>query len=114
MKHDNEQTKFSNLRQFAYDTAWKHPLCVKTDEFAPSHAESRPRAFVPAQNRLITELSAYSRADVEADEAGNFTYSFSELEYEKKALEKYRSTTIAEAKGLGSVVFDTHSSAAEN
>ncbi|MDR2509315.1 MAG: hypothetical protein LBC77_01575 [Spirochaetaceae bacterium] len=110
LKRDNEHIKLANLRQYAFDLIWKRPLDVHAEEFSPENASSRPQKLSAAQSKLINEMSAYSQAEVEANEEGVFTYSFNELEREKKSVAQFRTTAGKSVPGLGSVIFDTNSS----
>jgi exosome complex RNA-binding protein Rrp4 len=55
---------------------------------------------------VIKEMGSYAVPDVTVGENGE-VYVFAELEREKAALEKYRSTINPEASNLGKTVFDS-------
>jgi hypothetical protein len=52
-------------------------------------------------------MGAYSVPDVVVNEKSETVYSFRELEREKQALEKYRSSIVDGNSELGRLVFDT-------
>ncbi|MDR2468431.1 MAG: hypothetical protein LBD22_05670 [Spirochaetaceae bacterium] len=107
LHHANERVKQTNFRQYVYDTIWKRPRTLRCADLKPAGVESRPCAFNAACTKLINEFSAYSPVDVTADDAGDFTYTFAELERERGALNAYRARTRVDAKQLGAIVYDS-------
>lgn len=107
-KKENERIKLENLRKSAYRAIWENPNAVKSSDFDPASAESRPADMAAARERMIVEFGSYAQPEAALSEDGSMRYSFAELSAEKKALEEYRSTIDLSKFKLGDTVFDSH------
>ncbi|MDR2480996.1 MAG: hypothetical protein LBD07_01710 [Spirochaetaceae bacterium] len=105
LKKNNERIKFINFRQFACNTIWKNPVNITAGALNPTDPSSRPLHFKKAQDAVITELSAYYPVKIEANDSGEFRYSFEDLEWEKTSLKKHRA--LVKTRTLGNVIFDS-------
>jgi hypothetical protein len=104
-KKENERIKRGNLKRLGFSRIWERPLAVQAAAITGEAAECRPQNLAAAQDRVIKEMGAYSAPEVEMSLQGTPVYSYRELEREKQALERYRSSLVG--GGLGKTVFDT-------
>jgi hypothetical protein len=107
LKRDNETIKLENLRKSGYGQIWDKPLAVKPADIAPRAKECRPKNMAAAQDRVIKEIGSYATPDVAIGPAGETVYTFTELDRERAALEKYRAGIKGDASALGKTVFDS-------
>ena len=107
LRSDNENTRLKNLRRLGYRHIWNSPTSVKETDIQSRIDECRPKKIKSAQRQIIKEMGAYSIPDLAIDENGVTLYAFNELEREKQALEKCRSSVSYESSSLGGIVFDT-------
>jgi hypothetical protein len=107
IKKHNETIKLENLRKDAYGKIWDKPLSVSPADINPVAEECRPKNMNAARERALREIGVYSVPDVAIGPAGETIYSFKELEREKTALQKYRSSIKPDASDLGKTVFDS-------
>jgi len=107
LEKENENIKLTNFKRFSFNKIWQSPANVESKNLNPQGAECRPIDIAAAQDRVIKDLSAISNPEIEVSEDGRTIYTFSELEREKHALEKYRAgIKLADSK-LGEIVFDS-------
>lgn len=106
----NENIKLENLRKHGYRRIWETPGGIKAGDINPQAAECRPKDMAAAQDRVIKEMGAHAVPEVALDERGETVYVFTELEREKRALEKYRASIDSRASSLGETVFDSDGS----
>jgi hypothetical protein len=106
-KKENEDIKLRNLKRLGFSRIWTQPLAVEPRDIAAEAAECRPKNMAAARDRVIKEMGAWSVPEVELNRQGEPVYSFTELEREKQALEKYRSGVSPERSALGKIVFDS-------
>ena len=106
-KKENENTKLGNLKRLGFSMIWSNPLKVESGSITSQAVECRPRNMDAAREQIIKDMGAYAVPDVEINAAGGTVYSFTELEREKKALEKYREGIDIERAGIGKTVFDS-------
>jgi len=104
---ENDEIKLQNFKRFGFNKIWSSPEKILTDSFRRPSAECSPRDFAAAQDRVIKDIGAISNPEVELTENGKTVYTFSELEREKRALEKYRANLDTSALQLGKTVFDS-------
>ena len=109
MGKENENIKLVNFKRLGFSKIWQSPNNVETGSLVPSAAECRPKNPAAAGDRVIKDMSAVSRVEVEQGENGKMFYSFTELEKEKRALEKYRLSIDPVRAKLGETVFDSNS-----
>jgi hypothetical protein len=107
MKKHNEAIKLENLRKDGYGRIWDNPLSVRASDINPAAGECRPKNMAAARERVVKEIGAYAVPDVEIGAAGETIYVFKELEREKIALQKYRSSIKPGLSDLGKTVFDS-------
>lgn len=107
-KKENEEAKMENLRKEAYRRIWENPTKVKSSDFKPSLAESKPQDLPAARERMVTEMGSYTQPEVAIAEDGSTEFAFPGLAQEREALEKYRSTMDLKKYELGKTVFDSH------
>jgi hypothetical protein len=107
LKRDNETIKLENLRKSGYGQIWESPLAVKPADIAPKAEECRPKNMALAQDQVVKEIGSYAMPDVVINPAGETVYTFTELERERAALEKYRAGIRDDASALGKTVFDS-------
>jgi hypothetical protein len=107
VKKDNERIRMENLRKLGYSRIWGFPRNVKRADIGATVEmdASRPRNLGAAQDRVIKELGSYAVPEVSVADDGSTVYSFTELEREKAALEKYRAGV--QATDIGATVFDS-------
>ena len=108
-KKDNEKIKLANFKRFSFNKIWSSLKKIKTDMFSPPNDECRPKDLNAASEKAIKDIGAFSSPEVEIDENGDAVYSFNELEREKNALNKYRSSIDANRPEIGQTVFDSNS-----
>ncbi|MCL2479469.1 MAG: hypothetical protein FWF22_08200 [Treponema sp.] len=106
-KKKNKEIRFENFRKFSFSRIWNSPLAVKKTDLNPAYKEAGPENLKAAQDLVLKEMGNYVIPEVIIDDSKNEIYSFVDLEREKKALEKYRSTVNPEASSLGKTVFDS-------
>lgn len=107
-KSENEVIKSENLRKDAYRRIWEKPFAVKSQDFNPTGADSRPDNLPAVRERIITELGSYAQPEVAIADDGSAQYAFPALAEEKKALEAYRAAIDPEQFKLGKTIFDSH------
>jgi len=107
LEKENENIKLVNFKRLGFSKIWQSPKNVETKNLVPPSAECRPRDIASAQDRVIKDLGAISNPEVELSEDGKTIYTFSELEREKHALEKYRADLDPARLQLGKTVFDS-------
>jgi len=108
LKKDNEKIKLTNFKRFSFNKIWSALKKIRTDIFSPPCEECRPKDLNAARDRVIKDIGAISSPEVETDEYGETTYSFIELEREKKALNKYRVSVDTAKLQIGETVFDSN------
>ena len=106
-KKENNNIKLSNYRRLGFNKIWSYPLNVDMSVLVPSAGECRPKDLNAAGDRVIKDIGAVSVPEVKTGEDGKTTFSFYELENEKRALKKYRETINPSRSQLGETVFDT-------
>ncbi len=109
-KKENEQIKLSNFKKLGFSRIWSKPGNVETASLAASSSsvnECRPKELNSAADTVIKDLGAAANPQVEINSEGKTIYSFTELEREKAALEKYRASVDPQKSSLGGTVFDT-------
>jgi hypothetical protein len=104
LKHDNENIKLENLRKTAFMQIWDSPLAVTTGGIKADLNECRPKNIDAARERVIKDAGHYSIPEVEVNEKGETVYLFTDLNREKDALAKYRSSIKSGDSDLGDVV----------
>ena len=104
---ENEKLKLANFKRLGFNRIWSRPFNVKPGDIKTDSAECRPRNASAAWDSVIKEMGAISSPDVEINPNGETLYSFSGLDYEKKALEKYRAGIDMSRSKLGNTVFDS-------
>ena len=107
LKKDNEKIKLTNFKRFSFNKIWSALKKIRTDIFSPPGEECRPKDLNAARDRVIKDIGAISSPEVETDEYGETIYSFTELEREKKALNKYRASVDTSKSQIGEIVFDS-------
>jgi len=107
-KKENNKIKLVNFKRFSFSKIFSSPFNVDMSAFNPSIPECRPNDLTSAADRVIKDIGALSNPQVEINNEGKTIYSFDELEREKKALEKYRSSVNASHQKLGETVFDSN------
>ena len=107
LKKKNKKLTFENFRRYAFRQIWKSPLAIKKTDLNPVNREASPSNLKDAQDRIIKEMGAYSIPEVTLDERKNEVYIFTDLDREKQALQKYRSSINPDASSLGKTVFDS-------
>jgi hypothetical protein len=116
IKKDNENIRLENLRKTGYGRIWDRPREVRPEDLHPQNgagASAFPfgsgewRDLPAAQDRIIKEIGSYAVPEVAIDDQGRTVYSFTELDREKKALERYRASVDPAASALGKTVFDS-------
>jgi len=106
-KKENEKLKFKNLKRFCFKKIWSSPDKVDISKINHPAEEYRPKKTVEAEDKIIKEIGAISIPEVETDVNGKFVYTFKNLEREKRALEKYRSSVDPSKFKIGQTVFDS-------
>ena len=104
---ENEKIKLSNYKRLGFGKIWTAPVNVELSSLVPVSGECRPKNLAAAGDRVVKDMGAVSSPEVEKGENGKFFYSFRELEYEKRALQKYRANLDPARARLGKKVFDT-------
>jgi hypothetical protein len=105
VKQENEHIQMENLRKIGYSRIWGSPRDVKSGDISAELESCLPKRLAPAQERIIKEIGAYAVPEVSVAADGKTAYTFTELEREKTALEKYRNGV--KIAGLGATVFDS-------
>jgi hypothetical protein len=105
VKQANEAIKMENLRKIGYSRVWGSPHNVKSSDISTEIESCRPKHLAQAQERVIREIGAYAVPEVSIAADGKTAYTFTELEREKAALEKYRNGVKSAV--LGETVFDS-------
>jgi len=105
-KKENNEIKLTNFKRFSFSKIFSSPNNIKTNAFNPIVSECRPDDLESAADRVIKDMGAISSPRVEIRDDKTF-YTFNELEREKEALEKYRSSVDISRQKLGETVFDT-------
>ncbi|MDR1324941.1 MAG: hypothetical protein LBK00_02775 [Treponema sp.] len=107
VKRSNERIKMENLRKLGYSRIWGFPRNVKRTDIGTTVEldVSRPKNLGAAQDRVIKELGAYAVPEVSIADDGSTVYTFTELEREKAALEKYRDGI--QTTDIGETIFDS-------
>jgi len=108
-KKENREIKLENFKRFSFSKIFSSPYNVDMGTFAPTVAECRPDDLASAADRVIKDISAISNPQVEITENEKTIYSFTELDKEKKALEKYRLSVDISRQKIGDTVFDSNS-----
>ena len=107
-KKDNEKIKLKNFKRFGFNKIWSTLKKISIKSFIPpNNDEFRPKDLAAAADRVIKDIGAVYSPEVEIDESGAAVYSFNELEREKTALNKYRSSVDTSKLLLGKTVFDS-------
>jgi hypothetical protein len=106
-KKENETIKLENFRKTGYADIWRNPEGVNPRDFNPPAPECKPGKLAAAQDRIIKEMGARGAPEVVIGESGEAIYTFTELEREKRALEKYRAALDTSQAELGKVVYDS-------
>jgi hypothetical protein len=108
---ENEGLKNENYRKLGYGRIWSFPGAVKAGDLGGGplgdRPECRPQNPAAAADRVLKDMGAIAVPEVSIDPAGSTVYSFTELEREKAALEKYRSGIDPAASALGKTIFDS-------
>ena len=108
-KKDNEKIKLNNFKRFSFNKIWSTLKKISVKSFnPPNNEEFRPKDLNAAAERVIKDIGAVYSPEVEIDESGAAIYSFNELEREKTALNKYRSSVDTSKLLLGKTVFDSN------
>jgi len=107
-KDENEVIKLSNFKRFNFGKIWSKPSKIDAEKFlnAPN-TECKPENIDEARDSVIKDIGVISVPEIEQNEEGKMIYSFNELEYEKRALEKYRAGVDPARSLLGKTVFDS-------
>jgi hypothetical protein len=108
-RKENKEIKLENFKRFSFSKIFSSPNNVDINAFAASAPECRPDDPASAADRVIKDMGALFSPQVEITEDGKTIYSFTELEKEKEALDKYRSTIDVSRQSPGETVFDTNS-----
>jgi hypothetical protein len=108
-KKENNKIKLGNFKRFSFNKIFSSPYNVDISAFAPAVSECRPDDLVSAADIVIKDMGVISNPQIEITENGKTIYSFNELDEEKKALEKYRSSIDISRLKLGETVFDSNS-----
>jgi hypothetical protein len=106
-KKENNEIKLKNFKRFSFSKIFSSPNNIDTDKINPIVSECRPDDLSSAADRVIKDMGAISNPQIEIKE-GKTIYTFNELEREKEALEKYRSSVDISRQKLGETVFDTN------
>lgn len=107
-RDENERMKMENLRKDAYRRIWDGPKQVKSEDFKPSLAESKPADLPAARERIVVEMGSYAQPEVAVAADGSAEYSFPTLQAERSALDGYRASMDLSKYELGKTVFDSH------
>lgn len=108
LKDKNEKLRFENFRKFSYGKIWDSPLFITKTDLNPVNKEagpSNPNEVPQDQDKVLMEMGTYAIPEITLDDRKNEVYCFAELNREKEALEKYRSTV--NPASLGNTVFDS-------
>jgi len=108
VKKDNNKTKLSNFRRFCFSKIFNSPKDIDVDSLDPKINECFPDNLTDAKDKIIKEISAYSKAEVDAGVNGKIIYSFNDLEREKEEVRKFRESVDISKADIGDVVFDTN------
>jgi hypothetical protein len=103
-KRDNERIKLDNLRKIGYGQIWSFPRDLKIGDITAEQKECRPKNMAQAGDRVIKEMGSYAIPEVGLDAGGDTVFTFTEIEREKDAVKKYRSTVRPEASDLGAII----------
>jgi hypothetical protein len=106
-KRENGEIKLENFKRIAFGKIWSSPANVEISNLITPVPECCPENPAAAGDRAVKELGAISAVEVELNEEGKTLYSFSELENEKRAIEKYRAAIDTKRSKLGDTVFDS-------
>jgi len=107
-KKENKKIKLNNFKRFSFSKIFSSPFNVDINAFNPSVPECRPDDLASASDRVIKDIGALSNPQVDINKDGKTIYSFDELDREKKALEKFRSSVDVSRQKLGDTVFDSN------
>ena len=107
-KKDNEKIKLKNFKRFSFNNIWVTLKKIRLENLRPPSRECCPKDLYAAADRVIKDIGAISTPQVEIDENGKTIYSFNELEREKIALNKYRSSVDLSKLQIGNTVFDSN------
>jgi hypothetical protein len=108
-KKENKNIKLENFKRFSFNKIFSSPLNIDINSFNPNITEYRPDNLEEAKDRVVKDIGSISSPQIEIAQDGKTIYSFSELDREKKALEKYRKTADNSKSKLGEIVFDSNS-----
>jgi len=106
-KKENNEIKLKNFKRFSFSKIFSSPNNIKTNAFNPAVSECRPDDLESAADRVIKDIGAISSPQVGIID-NKTIYNFNELEKEKEALEKYRSSVEISRQKLGETVFDSN------
>ena len=107
-KKYNEKIKTNNFKRFGFNKIWSALKNISIKSFTPPNDLFRPKDINAAADTVIKDIGAFSSPEVEINASGETVYSFNELEREKTALSKYRSTVDTSRLQLGKTVFDSN------
>jgi hypothetical protein len=107
-KKENSEIKLKNFKRFSFNKIFSSPGNIDIGSFNPPVSECRPDNLASARDRVIKDMGVISNPQIEIKNGKTF-YSFNELEKEKEALEKYRSTIDISRQKLGETIFDSNS-----
>ncbi|GHV95101.1 hypothetical protein AGMMS50293_14210 [Spirochaetia bacterium] len=106
-KKENDNIRLRNFKRLGFSRIWSRPLQLASGDIEASAEECRPHNLNAAREQVIKEMGAWSVPEVEINSQGATVYSFTELEREKQALEKYRAGVDPARTDLGKTVFDS-------
>jgi hypothetical protein len=107
LSRENESIKLQNFKRLGYNKIWSNPQKVIIKDFNAPTNECKPKSIEQAAEKCIKDMGAYSSPEVTAGEDGQISYSFNELENEKKSLSKYRINLDQNRDSLGKKIFET-------
>ena len=105
LNNKNKTLNYENSRKFIFFKIWDSPLSIKKKNLEKT--QSREYNIDNVIDKIIKEMGTYSMPEISLDENNNEVYSFTELEREKKALEKYQLAIDIEKFAIGETVFDS-------
>jgi hypothetical protein len=106
-KKENNNIKLANYKRIAFGKIWSLPNNIDIDKLSANVNECRPENTAVAGEKVIKELGAISKVEVEQTENGKTLYSFNELENEKRSVEKYRNNIALSSSQLGKTIFNS-------
>ena len=108
VKKENKKNKLSNFKRFCFSRIFNSPKNIDIDSLEPKADECFPDDYIGAKDKIIKEICAYSKADIDTGLNGKFIYSFNDLEIEKEEVRKFRESVDLSKSDLGKTVFDTN------